>query len=60
MRNTKQDIIEHVSALIYPRIDDVIKTLKPEDIDSFIHHIAMDLERSLKHWNFKTNSYSEN
>ena len=49
-----EEILERVLYLINPNLDNTINKLKANEIDYFINHLAQDLERSLKHWEFKT------
>lgn len=46
----KKQIIEHISAILYPKVDDVIDNLKDKEIDMFIHFMAIELQQSLKKW----------
>ena len=50
----EEEIIDKVINLLEPTLTDVIKKLTVEETNYFIHHLTLDLQRSLKHWEFKT------
>ena len=47
MENKKQ-ILEHISAILYTKVDDVVDNLKGKEIDMFIHFMVLELQQSLK------------
>nr|DAI89566.1 MAG TPA: hypothetical protein [Caudoviricetes sp.] len=49
-----KEILERVLHLINPNLDNTVNKLKDKEIDYFIEHLTQDLEKSLKHWEFKT------
>ena len=49
MENKKQ-VLEHISAILYPKVDDVVDNLKGKEIDMFIHFMVLELQQSLKKW----------
>lgn len=53
-----EEILERVLHLINPNLDNTVNKLKGNEIEYFIEHLAQDLEKSLKHWEFKTKQKS--
>jgi len=49
-----EEILERVIYLINPNLDITVNKLKGNEIDYFIEHLTQDLEKSLKHWEFKS------
>ena len=49
-----EEILERVLHLINPNLDITVNKLKGNEIDYFIEHLTQGLEKSLKHWEFKS------
>ena len=47
---SRNEILEHISALLYTNVDDTIKNLDNKEIDNFIHFMAIEVQESLKQW----------
>lgn len=45
-----KQILEHISALLYPKLYESIDKLEDKEIDAFIHFMALELQQSLKKW----------
>jgi hypothetical protein len=45
-----REIINRVLNLIEPNLENTIENLTEDKTDYFIQHLALDLQRSLKHW----------
>ena len=50
----EKDILERVINIINPKLQETVNNLGVIEYDYFIEHLTLDLERSLKHWQFKT------
>lgn len=50
--NTK-DIIERVVELLQPKLDNTANSLETKNVNYFIEHLALDLSRSISHWEHK-------
>lgn len=49
-----KDIIDRAVHLLEPDLQDTINKLRIEEKEYFIHHLTLDLQRSLEHWKFKS------
>ena len=50
--NTK-DIIQRVVELLQPNLDNTVNSLETKNVNYFIEHVALDLSRSIRHWEHK-------
>jgi hypothetical protein len=50
----KKDILERVINLVNPKLHEAVNSLEVEEYDYFIEHLTLDLESSLRDWQFKT------
>jgi hypothetical protein len=49
-----KEILEIVIHTLNPTLEDAIDKLRVEDIGYFIHHLALDLQKSLYEWKLKS------
>ena len=45
-----KDVIDKVIHLLKPSLQDIINKLRIEETEYFIHHLTIDIQRSIKHW----------
>jgi hypothetical protein len=45
-----KNIIEHISNLLYPKMNEIMDNLEAKEINIFIHFITLELQESLKKW----------
>lgn len=47
------DVTDRIIELLYPTIDEVVDELEDSEIEYFIEHMVLDIQRSLYNWNLK-------
>ena len=45
-----KEIISRVVNLLEPALTETVNELTTQEVDYFIHHLTLDLQRSLKHF----------
>ena len=47
------DIKNRIDALLYPELDGLLENIENNEIEYFIEHMVLDIQRSIHNWKLK-------